>query len=190
MNENQSLDQRLPLQKNFTSNILNMKRPHSPEYAQSQYMSARNYKRQKLLQDFENLAISPYQLKKKIFKKGSSSGTSSASEFNSSEESLKNSGIAISKNLLSELQNFIELKVKNGSSLKDFKVIESIRTKIIESNMQVVPYVCMSKFLYEQWKKWFLLKNPFHAVFNDFNINVDAVNSEDKNDDDVEMVDV
>ncbi|KAL6945090.1 hypothetical protein ACO0QE_002535 [Hanseniaspora vineae] len=165
-----------------------MKRPHSPEYAQSQYLSARNYKRQKLLQDFENMTISPYQSKKKIFKKGLPNSGSNVYGVGSSEELLKNSGLAISKNVLSELQNFIELRVKNGSSLKDSKFIESVRAKIIESNMQMVRYVCMSKFLYEQWKKWFLLKNPFHAVFNDFNMEVDANNTQD--DDDVEMMDV
>ncbi|KAH3902194.1 uncharacterized protein SCDLUD_002009 [Saccharomycodes ludwigii] len=180
-----------------------MKRPHSPElikpYLNSKndivnatfdggnsiispydHLSIKNYKRQRLIEDFEDLSIdkcSANNKSHKIFKKSLNSITGGTSSALLSSKATSNPSFVINEAVLETLKNKLlnnnEISINNDENRKGIlslydtdrqQFIEKFRSELIGLTMQLVKWYCMASVIYQIWSKWYQKKYNVHNI--------------------------
>lgn len=133
-----------------------MKRSHSPDN-----IGISNYKRQRLIQDLENLSISTDTLSRRTQMKEKASLTSS-----------KHAGLHIVPNAIKDrIWGLIEKDSSNDSS--SAKLYDKIWEEIKASNLQVIKWYNTAELVYRTWFAWFQKQRGLFNMERDVNMDVD-----------------
>lgn len=121
-----------------------LKRPHSPFDYNNDSVGISNYKRQKLIEDFERLSIGEVKYDEDAYIKDVGSPvTKIVSAHINLPDSVKN------KVIREEMNNIRELNTT------DDIIYSKIRDWIREDAMQIVPWIDWKYHIYTMWWRWF-----------------------------------
>lgn len=133
-----------------------MKRSRSPDN-----IGISNYKRQRLIQDLENLSISTDTLSRRTQTKDKASLTSS-----------KHASLHIVPNAIKDrIWGLIEKDSSNDSS--SAKLYDKIWEEIKASNLQVIKWYNTAELVYRTWFAWFQKQRGLFNIERDVNMDVD-----------------
>ncbi|CCH62640.1 hypothetical protein TBLA_0H03580 [Henningerozyma blattae CBS 6284] len=153
-------------------NNFKQKRPHSPDS-----LTIRNYKRQRLLLDFQSLSIT--------------NGTNDQHQRNVNKYPATKDSKVINLNLSNELNLTIPTKFMNTlDKSTDNKVIyENWKSYLYKKNLQLIQWVDMKLVIYTIWFNWFSNLND-HTNLNinaDMDMDDEYYNGEIDEDGDIDM---
>lgn len=142
-----------------TPSKFKIKRPHSPDYS-----GIFNYKKQRLLQDLENLSIG----ESPAFRKGDSHNTRDQhSSLTSPKDKVGSIYLPYSTK-----SHAIKLLQTDQQSLSDYDLIYTKLKEIVRNEaLQMVKWVDRKQLIYSQWFKWLQRHELSHE--NDFDMDDD-----------------